>query len=315
MRLDQYAESSSVLEENHSVLIYGPPKAGKTRLVGTAAKIKEVNNIYWFDTEKGISTLLRMGLSKEELAKVVLFSLPDTRDNPVACTTLLRALTSKMPVKICEKHGKIDCADCSKKMAPTQSFCLANCTHNDLVVIDSGSQLGDSALNLACLGTEVDYKATFDDFGKAGKYLGDMLSVIQQCHTTNFVVVTHELVDTDEINNVKRDRIYPLMGTRNFCRKVAKYFGTVAYVHLKAGKHSGGSGSTYKLDTLTGSRINALLEKDPQLTMASILVTAGVLKSATVDGKTVEQTAVEAKPAAKPVTNNLAALMAAKNKK
>ena len=264
--------------ENHSILIYGPSKSGKTRLVGTAAELPELRRIFWIDNENGISTLLRMGLSQEALDKIEVISLPDTRDNPIAIETTLRMLTSKTPVSICEEHGKINCAACTKNKKPAISFCLSSLDHHDLVVIDSGSQLGDSALNWACFGQDVTYKPTFDDYGKAGKYLSDVLMVAQQCANTNFVVITHETLETDEINGVKRDKIYPLMGTRTFCRKVAKYFGTVVYTHMKAGKHAGGSSSTYRTDTLTGSRIGAVLEKASALDMRSILIAGGIFK-------------------------------------
>lgn len=279
MKLSAIANAvSNSFSENHSILIYGPSKSGKTRLVGTAAELPELRRIYWLDNENGIATLLHMGLSPAALDKIDVISLPDTRDNPVAIETTLRMLTSKTPVKVCEAHGKINCAPCAKAQQPSISFCLSALDHHDLVVIDSGSQLGDSALNWACFRQDVTYKPTFDDYGKAGKYLADLLMVVQQCANTNFVVITHETVETDEINGVQRDKIYPLMGTRTFCRKVSKYFGTVVYTHMKAGKHAGGSSSTYRNDTLTGSRVGAVLEKSPSLDMRSILIAGGIFK-------------------------------------
>lgn len=283
MRLNAIAAAVHELDTNHSILIYGPPKSGKTRFVATAAKIPEITKIYWFDFENGYETLLNMGLTEEEMAKIVLFRIPDTRDNPVAIETMLKLFSAKTPISICNDHGVAGCVQCAK-LGPdaSESMCLRDCKHTELVVIDSGSQLGDSALNAACKGMDTTYKPQLDDYGSCGKWLADILSVIQQAKTVNFVVITHELVDEEEINGVKKDRIFPLMGTKTFSRKVAKYFGTVAYFHMKLGKHVAGSSSTYKSETLTGSRVEALLEKSKEPSMYDILVEGGIIRSSTV---------------------------------
>lgn len=316
MELTAMAKAIATISENHSILIYGPPKSGKTRLVATAAKIPEIRRIYWFDLENGVETLLNMGLTEEEIAKIVVFKLPDTRDNPVAIETMLKVFSSKTPIKICDAHGVVGCVECAKAGASFSSICLRDCKHDELVVVDSGSQLGDSALNGACKGQDVAYKLQLDDYGTAGKWLADILSVVQQAQWTNFVFITHELVDEEEINGVKRDKIFPLMGSKTFCRKVAKYFGTVAYTHMKLGKHAAGSGSTYKSDTLTGSRVNALLEKAKEPSMKDILIEGGVLKpidlNAVVDNIIVD--AVKTVETLQKPANPLAARLAAVRK-
>lgn len=304
MKLSEIAKAVSTAQRNHSILIYGPPKSGKTRLVATAAKIPEIKRIYWIDNENGYETLLKMGLTEEEMDKFIIIRLPDTRENPIAIETTLKIFSSKTPIKICDAHGIVDCVQCKKEGASFTEICLRDCTHNDLVVLDSGSQLGDSAMNAACKGQDVGYKPGFDEYGLMGKWLADILSVIQQAQWTNFVVITHELVDEEEIN--KKDKIFPLMGTKTFCRKVAKYFGTVAYLHMKLGKHAAGSSSTYKSDTLTGSRVNATLEKSKEPSMRDILVEGGVLQPL-IEGTSKTETSSpspsqQAGQAAKPMT-------------
>ena len=276
MKLSELAKATSSLHTNHSILIYGPPKSGKTRLIATAAKLPEIARIFWFDIENGVETLLNMGLTDEEMAKVTVWKLPDTRENPVAIETMLKAFSAKQPLAICDAHGVTNCIHCKQGGAFTgEAFHLAGCTHNDLVVIDSGSQLGDSALNAACKGKSVDYKPGFDEYGAAGKWLGDICSVIQQAHHTNFVVATHEIaLEGDD----GKDRMYPLMGTKNFSMRCAKFFGTVVYTHLKMNKHVAGSSSTYRSDVLTGSRVNAKIESAATPDMRTILVEGGILK-------------------------------------
>ena len=166
----------------------------------------------------------------------------------------------------------------------------------------------------ACLGKDIGFKPSFDEYGQAGFWLSDILSVVQQCHNTNFVVITHELVDTEEINGKQTDKIFPLMGTRAFCRKVSKYFGTVAYFHIKMGKHTAGSSSTYKSDTMTGSRVNAVLEKSKDLSMRDILVAGGILSSSASPPVSTTSTAEASSPVqkAEPKPNPLAAMLAKK---
>jgi hypothetical protein len=220
-----------------------------------------------------------MGLSDEALDRIELIKIPDTREVPRGAETVLKMFSSKESLKICHLHGKVNCVECGKS-APSDytTFCLKDLTNKDLVVIDSGSQLGDSTLALACAGKPLEYKPGWDEWGLSNKYLSDILSVIQAATNTNFVVITHEAVIEEEVNGVKKDKILPLMGTKAFCAKVAKYFGTVVYTELKMGKHAAGSSSTYKANHITGSRVNIAIEKSKEPNMRDILVEGGIIK-------------------------------------
>jgi len=310
MKLSDLAKATAAIAPNHSILVYGPPKAGKSRLVATAAKLPEIKNIYWFDFENGAETLLHMGFTPEEMDKITIFKIPNTRDNPVAIETMLKLWSAKAPVLVCDEHGIVSCVQCKGKS--NTLFSLGTCTHSDLVVLDSGSELGDSALSATLKGKDNMYKPGWDEYGLQGKWLGDILSVIQQAKHTNFVVITHEIALEDDQG---KDKIFPLMGSKAFCLKVAKYFGTVAYVHMKLNKHVAGSASTYRSDVLTGSRVNAQLEMAKEPDMRQILVEGGILKPPTIavaDVVTVAppEVAVEV-PDAKPLSG-LAAALAAK---
>lgn len=278
MKLSDLAKAVNTTKPNHSILIYGPAKTGKTRLVGTAAKIPSLKRIFWIDLENGAETLLHMGLTEQEMDKIVLIRIPDTREVPRGIETVLKIMSSKTPIKICHQHGKVNCLEPACKEEYLE-FCLKDLTHEDLVVIDSGSQLGDSALAMACAGKGIEYKPGWDEWGLVTKWLGDILSVIQAAVFTNFVLITHELIIEEEINGIKKDKILPLVGTKAFCSKVGKYFGTVCYVEIKMGKHVAGSSSTYKANHITGSRVNVAIEKSKELTMEAILVEGGIIPS------------------------------------
>lgn len=296
MNLLDLKKASAVVQPNHSVLMYGPPKSGKTVLAGTAAAIPEIEKIYWLDLENGVEALLHSGLTDEQLAKIVLIKITDTRDDPYAIETILRTFTSKTPLNLCEAHGRLDCAECKKAGNPFFQWHLKQATHNDLVVIDSGSQLGDSALAAACLGKGELYKPQFDDYGKVNKWLGDVFSVVQQCRNTNFVVLTHELAMEDDEG---KDKIFPLIGSKQFSMKCSKYFGTVAYIHKKGGKHVAGSSSLYRADLMSGSRIGVALEKSKTPNMREILVEGGILgqrSEATEEAKADAEATVREKP-------------------
>ena len=275
MKLSDLVNAANKVQANHSILIYGPPKTGKTRLVGTAAKIPQIKRIIWIDLENGAETLLHMDLTPEEMDKITLIRIPDTREVPRGIETVLKLFSAKQPITVCDIHGRVSCPDC--KTEGTQ-FCLKDYTHNDLIVIDSGSQLGDSALAMACAGKPIEYKPDWDAYGLATKWLGDIMGVIQAATFTNFVMITHENIIEEEVNGIKRDKILPLVGTKAFCSKVAKYFGSVIYAEIKMGKHAAGSGSTYKPNHITGSRVNAKIEASKELSMKAILVEGGILK-------------------------------------
>lgn len=276
MKLTAAAGAANKMQKsNHSILVYGPPKTGKTQFVATAAQVEGINKIYWIDTENGTQTIQNMGLTETELDKFIVYKIPDTKDDPRAIETVLKMLTSKTKVRICDTHGIVSCPICMK--VPNYEgadFLLSECTHNDLVVIDSGSQLGTSALNASCKGKGEMYKPQFDDYGNVGKWLTDILLTVQQAQHTNFAVITHELSHEGE-DGV--ERIYPLMGTKPFSTNVGKYFGTVIYSHIKLGKHSNASSSTFKPNIITGSRLNIKLEGIQGSSMKDVLVSGGVL--------------------------------------
>jgi len=187
MNLKEISEAAhSANRPNHTILIYGSPKTGKTRLVGTAAKIPELRKILWFDLENGIETLLHMDLTDAEMEKIIVIKVSDTREEPRAAEILLKFVSSKEGFTVCEEHSKPNCLKCREGTKFSGTYInLTELTHQDLVVIDSGSQLGDSCLNMACLGQDVEYKAKTDDWGALGKYLGAILSTFQASRYTN----------------------------------------------------------------------------------------------------------------------------------
>lgn len=261
--------AGSILTRNHTFLIYGEPKTGKTRLVATIAKLPELKRIFWFDTENGIetiSTMYREGiLTDEQVEKIILIKIPDTRIQPTAIETMLKAIASPNAVTICELHGRVNCETCKKAGNPVIDFDYKSLTSNDAVVIDSMSQVGASALNAACMGKPAEYKPLLDDYGATGKWLGDLCTVLQAAQYCHIFAITHVLTEYNE--QTKQTRIYPLCGTKSFSEKFAKYFGNVIFTNKKLKQHNAISSTTADATIQTGSRLGLLLDgmRDPDL--------------------------------------------------
>ena len=303
MRLSQLVAASNAAgavqqaARKHSILLYGKPKTGKTELAGTLAKLEAANNIYWFDLENGSDTLadmVRRGkLTPEQADKIVLIKVPDLRDTPVAMETLLKSICTKAAVKICEEHGRVGCPDCTKAGKEFVQFDHKSLGPNDWIVIDSLSQAGVSAMNMACLGKDAGYKPTFDEYGLQGKWLSDLLTTVQAAPYCNFLCITHvQLLEEDDGKEVYA----PLCGTKNFSSGCAKYFGTVIFVEMKMKQHKAGSSTSYNAQTQAGSRIGLLLEKEKDLDLSIVLPAAGICVPATGETPKAEAVTAESKP-------------------
>lgn len=242
--------NDAVPSVTHTVCVFGPPKCGKTELVG---KLAEHFNLLWIDIENGWSTLTKM--DEEWQKRIELVIIPDTRQFPAAIASCMKIFKGA-PVTICEEHGIVGCSLCAKSKAPTISIHLNELGRDWIVVLDSGTQLSNSAIAHITKDKEVDYKMQTDDWGNLGKYLDFVLSHIQQAKY-NCVVITHEgEVEMEDGKN----KLVPFFGTRNFARNAAKYFGHVVHAEVKNRKHIAASATTYSTVFLTGSRTDVVME-------------------------------------------------------
>lgn len=247
-RLNTVAKSAT-----HSVLIYGDAKTGKTQLAGT---LSQKYNLLWFDLENGFETLLK--LPEEQQARIELLSLPDTKDYPIAIETMLKVFSGK-PMHVCEAHGKVNCPVCGTMQAgkyvpkpdtPSVFVHLDALTPDTIVVVDSLTQLSNSAMAHITRKQDTEYKPTWEDYANQGAMLAKFLSYIQAA-SYNVVCITH--VIESEMEDGKK-KLSPLCGTRNLSSTTAKYFGHVIYTEVKNLKHVAGSMTGYANNIQTGSR-------------------------------------------------------------
>lgn len=271
------------VSSSHAILIYGDSGCGKTRLAATAATIPALNKIYYIDLENGSDTILNMGLPDEALEKIQLYKICDTRKDPHAMSTMLKMFSAREDISLCEEHGRINCLECTRAKKPTQIFNLTKMTHNDLVIIDSGSQLADCGVNALLKGQPEDAILQIQEWGTVNNWLKSILQTVQAGRYTNVVVLTHVLYDeeysgTGVNKTLIRTKIYPLMGTKTFSTQVGKYFGTIVHLEVKNKKHVGGSSTVYALNTQTKSRLGIKVENANEITMSEILVRGGIIK-------------------------------------
>lgn len=247
--------SSVSLRKAIHMILFGPPKAGKTELVGELAE--HGLHLYFFDFENGSLTLSR-SINKENQNNVDLYKIPDTKDFPIAIETALKVIkTGKY--EICDIHGKISCALCKKNNTEFSIFDNTALGEKDVVVFDSLTQLSNSAMNhIGKDNKDGDlWKPEWSDYRKQGSMLDRFLSTIQNA-PWNCIVISHE--STVEMAD-GREKIIPIAGTRNFSRNTAKYFDEVVYCEVQNRQHKASSSTTYSLDVLTGSRSRTVIEE------------------------------------------------------
>lgn len=243
--------SSLTANRKHRVLLFGPPKSGKSKLAGGLA---EQFDLVWFDLEAGKDVLFQ--LPEEQQSKIELIDIPDTRAYPIAIESMLKVIKGGKH-SICETHGKVSCPICSKNGAPVVEVCLNDLPDDTIVVVDSLTQLNNSAMAHIAKNKPEDYKFEYDDWANLGRLMDMFLSHVQQAKY-NIVCISHEISVKMEDG---REKLVPVSGTTNFSRNTAKYFDEVVYCEVKNAKHVAASSTTYSNNILSGSRNGFSLEK------------------------------------------------------
>lgn len=257
-------------ERPQSVVVYGPSKSGKTRLV--AALAKAGYNLLWFDLESGLQTILT-SLTDEELERVEYLRIPDTADNPVAIRTL-GMVFSGASGSVCEDHGEWKCARCIRDSKPVVPVCLGELDASWVVVVDSTTQLSDSALAHATRGMKERVlnaeagkapKVEWDHYNHQGMLLSYVFSSMQQGRYHRVFISHEECIEQVD----DKELIMPKCGTRNYSRQFARFFDHVVYCYRNNNVHKQASSTAFRANILTGSRSSVSMESGA--TLADVL--------------------------------------------
>lgn len=258
MKLDEVAQkltASGVMEKPQSVLIYGPPKSGKSTL---AAQLGKKYNLIWIDIDKG-GQVLFTAVPKEFWKNIELIEMVDTNANPRAIKALVTFFKQGMmhqgtiPLAFCERHGDISCAEC-RAIPPSFKVDPAKLSTDTVVVVDTLGRLGDSAIAhaLGSAGDMVFKKKEYSHYDNQGLLLRTILTM-QQHQKYHRVFISHE-EELDHEDGTKK--LTPRAGTRNFSRHVAGYFDHVVYCNVRNRKHTISSLTTSDIKVQAGNRNN-----------------------------------------------------------
>lgn len=251
------------LSKVHRVLVYGEPKSGKTELVGA---LSSKFDLLYFDLENGYATLLKLPQSQQ--GRIELISIPDTKVFPIAIETMLKVISGNR-TEICELHGKVNCPICKKDGAPVSVVELNSLGDSTIVVVDSLTQLSNSAMNHLTKTQDDTYKPEWADYRNQGQLLDKFLSQIQQAKY-NICCITH-VVETELEDG--RKKLVPVCGTTAFSRNTAKYFDHVVYCEVKNKKHNFASSTCYSSNVMSGSRTDVVIEGKVIPTLLDIFTT------------------------------------------
>lgn len=242
-------------------IVYGPPKSGKTRL---ALALSEKFDVTYLGFENGHNVAKQFPMEWQERIDVI--AIPDTRANPMATAAMLRLIkTGKLHT--CVTHGLNDCPICGKDGSEFNSLNLKDLRPNNILIVDSLTQLTTSIMCHIGKGGGDDWKPEWEDWRKQGAFLDMILSEFQVA-PYNVICISHEsLVDTED---EKSKRLVPVAGSANFSRNSAKYFDTVVYCEVKNGKHVFASKTTYANNILTGDRLGVDLSKEGERGLLAI---------------------------------------------
>lgn len=231
------------------VIIYGAPKTGKTLLAGQLAKSHKLK---WVDIENGSATLLQ--LPKAWQSNIEVAQIPDTPRNPYAVEALLHMFSGRKGY-VCDEHGKWNCPRC-KGSKDVVHFDINTFDPEVIYVVDSLSQASASATNQIAKVSNMDFtlgdKFEWDHWGRLGQILERLLTDVQNC-PANVVFISHEQEIEQEDG---KEKLTPSGGTRNFARKIPKFFGHVVRTDLKNGKHTVVSTTADARQFISGSRLS-----------------------------------------------------------
>ena len=267
MNLDELQELK--IDNVSHVELYGPPKVGKSVLTGQLANYGF--RLHWCDLERGVKVLFgndpkgKPWLTPEARKLINYINIPDHQNYPIAITTMKEIVKGGLK-KVCFNHGAVNCSKCSAdKEAKWSQLNLAEFTPRDILVIDSITQLGLSAINKAVqkelLKQGENYKFEWDDYRVQGYALDNIFNMIQVM-PVNVICLSHE-VDTEKDDKAP-EKLAPAAGTRNHSKTASKFFDELIHCYIMNGKHRITNSTTHSTKVQSGGRSGLMLGDLPE---------------------------------------------------
>lgn len=254
-----------VENESQTILVYGPPKSGKTYTIVKA--LAQVRKVLYIDLERGVTTLRQ--LPKELRKRVEVIKIPDTKDSPYAIDTCVKLLSGKK-YTVCEEHGRIKCPNCLTKASKVKTSWELNTLDPTewVVVVDSFTQLTSSAQAHVCRNLDLEkQRIEFDHYRAQWILLEKFLDFFQNARF-HCCVITHETgIELED----GTEKIMPSGGTKNFARGVSKYAGHIVYFSVTNRKHKAISSTTAAPKVLAGSRLGVEVDINDLTTFHQLL--------------------------------------------
>jgi hypothetical protein len=202
-------------------VIYGDPKTGKT---AAAAALATSYKLTVLSLENSIDTFLNTSILPAEYRKNInLIQIPDTQENPIASATVV-SLLSGIPTSICHAHGVVNCVKCKATPEAFDVVDLSKFASEDVLVIDSITQLADSVRNNICKSLIAkDAAPTWDEYKKEGLILSKVFNRLQNLNCHLVAIAHQEIVEMPDGTK----KLVPSAGTKNFAKGIAGFFTTV----------------------------------------------------------------------------------------
>lgn len=242
------------------VLIFGLPGTGKSTL---AARLAITHRLTWISLDNDVDVLRK--LPPEAQANVNLLDLPDSASFPVASATLLQLFKTGKG-RICNAHGVYTCALCTKSGTAFTSLDFTKFDSADIVVIDTGTQLGRSILSHVTKDKPVDFRPERDEWGALRKFTEFFASQFQAARF-NLIVICHAVEAELEDGRMK---LVPDFGSKGMSASFAAKFSHVIYCDQTNKKHKAYSKSTYANNVLTKSRTDFAIEDMAEPSLAPL---------------------------------------------